>query len=68
MSHHLRTAASAHWACPACQLSTPPLIGVSAVEEITLLATVHDRVHHGGARTAHLVLAEDLPTILPAAS
>lgn len=68
MSHHLRTATSAHWSCDVCQLSTAPVVGLSAADETAMLASVHDRIHHGGSRTARLLLADALPTILPVAS
>ena len=67
MSHHRRTAASAHWTCHLCRLSAAPVVGVTAADETALLAAVHDRLHHGGARTAQL-LTDELPTILAAAS
>jgi hypothetical protein len=49
------TVTSAHWACHLCHLSASPVTGPTATEEATLLASVHDRVHHAGARTAQLL-------------
>lgn len=41
------------WSCPECRLTSAP----SDTGPITLLAETHDRLHHGGARTAQLVPA-----------
>jgi hypothetical protein len=59
MSRH-RFAPSARWSCPICLLSTEPAFGRSAEQETALLADVHDRLHHGGSRTAQVLLG-DLP-------
>ena len=59
MSRH-RYVASAHWSCPVCLLSTEPAFGPSAAQETAHLAAVHDRLHHGGGRTAQVLLADPL--------
>jgi hypothetical protein len=40
-------------ACPECHLDGGPF----SVEEATVLAATHDRLHHGGAPTASAVTA-----------
>jgi len=79
MSHHRNhqpaitgtpstTAPAAHWTCSRCRLDAMPLHGPSAAAETALLAGIHDRVHHGGARTAELLLTDGLPILYSAAS
>jgi hypothetical protein len=68
MSHHRRTTSSAHWTCSVCDLTGVPAVGPSAEQESALLAGIHDRLHHRGSRTALLLVDDDLPTLLAAAS
>jgi hypothetical protein len=58
MSRHRRVALLVCWSCPLCGLATDPACGPSAADETAHLATVHDLVHHGGARTAQLCFVE----------
>ena len=50
---------SARWHCLTCGLSTDPTRGVAAAREVTLLAGIHDLVHHRGAHTARVVVSND---------
>lgn len=59
MSRHRRTTSSAHWSCAVCLLATEPASGPLAADETAHLAAVHDRLHHGGARTARVHVAEE---------
>jgi NADPH-dependent ferric siderophore reductase len=68
MSLHRRTTSSAHWTCTVCDLTGLPAVGASAEQETALLAGIHDRLHHRGSRTAHVLVDDDLPTLLAAAS
>jgi hypothetical protein len=44
------------WRCPICHLASVP---VSTPGEVTYLATAHDHIHHGGARTAYIRAVPD---------
>jgi hypothetical protein len=59
---------SAQWTCAICRLDALPTQGPDAVAETELLASVHDRVHHGGARTAQILPGEPLAALYPVAS
>lgn len=61
MSRHRRVTSLVCWTCPVCGLATEPACGPSAAAETAQLAAVHDRIHHGGARTAELCFVEGPP-------
>jgi len=48
----------AQWRCLLCDLLTQPIAGLYADAEAAQLATVHDQVHHRGARTARSVVVD----------
>jgi hypothetical protein len=68
MSQYRRSAPSAHWTCTICRLTGVSAVGPSAEQETALLAGIHDRLHHGGSRTAHLHVDGALPALLATAS